>query len=61
MPFAGGAALVSYRKSAEASAADLAIMAMIDRQYLAPPIMVRAGWRHRLASAQATIRRCASL
>jgi len=37
MPFSGAAALVSLRKSGEASAADLAIMALIDRQYLARP------------------------
>jgi hypothetical protein len=31
-----------YRKPAEVSAEDLAIMALIDRH----PIMARAGWRH---------------
>ena len=35
-----------YRKPAEVNAADLAMMALIDRQYLARPITARAGWRH---------------
>jgi hypothetical protein len=35
-----------YRKPAEVSAEDLAIMALIDRQYLVRPYMpARAGWR----------------
>jgi putative transposase len=34
-----------YRKPAEASAEDLGIMALIDRQYLASPVTARAGWR----------------
>jgi hypothetical protein len=34
-----------YRKPAEVSAEDLAIMALIDRHYLARPITARAGWR----------------
>ena len=32
-----------YRKPAEVSAEDLAIMALIDRQYLVRPITARAG------------------
>jgi putative transposase len=35
-----------YRRPAELSAEDLAIMALIDRQYLVRPISGRAGWRH---------------
>jgi len=34
-----------YRKPAEVSAEDLAIMALIDRHYLARPITACAGWR----------------
>jgi hypothetical protein len=34
-----------YRKPAEASAEDLGIMALIDRQYLASPVTARAVWR----------------
>jgi putative transposase len=34
-----------YRKPAEVSAEDLAIMALIDRQYLARPITGRVGRR----------------
>jgi hypothetical protein len=35
-----------YRKPAAVSAEELAIMALVDRQYLAGPIMVRDGRRH---------------
>jgi putative transposase len=34
-----------YRQPAEVSAEDLAIMALIDRQYLARPFTARAAWR----------------
>ena len=37
MSVAGAARSLVYRKSTEASAEDLAIMALIDRQYLARP------------------------
>ena len=35
-----------YRKPAEVGAEDLAIMALIDRHYLARPYYGCAGWRH---------------
>jgi hypothetical protein len=35
-----------YRRPAEVSDADRAVLALIDRQYLGPdPTMARAGWR----------------
>jgi len=34
-----------YRRPAEVSDADRAIMALIDRQYWRGPITVRGGWR----------------
>ena len=47
-----------YRKLAKVSAEDLAIMALIDRQYLGP-ITARAEWRHgwRLRAKSSTVRR----
>ena len=51
-----------YRKPAEASAEDLAIMALIDRQYLARPYYGSGEWRHgwRLKAMSLTASECSA-